>query len=84
MATEQRMNNLIQYCEGLKESTNEAEKKRDDLIALKNMGVSSINENGDDLIEIMIGEADKAALIYKNIQTKMEALRDRAIAGEDV
>lgn len=84
MASKERIENLKKYCEQWEQSLENAEKQRDQLIELKNSGVSAVDNNGEELLPIMIEEADKAAIIYKKILIKMEALRDRATSGEDV
>lgn len=82
MATEERIDNLNKFCEQWKESLKSAEKQRDNLIELKNSGVSAFDDNGKELFPTMIEEADEAAKIYKKILIKMESIRDGAISGE--
>ncbi|WP_144408305.1 hypothetical protein [Sulfuricella sp. T08] len=84
MATENRIIYLKVYCDQWKDSLDRAEGQRDRLIELKNSGLSAFDDDGKELLPIMIEEADEAARLYKRILTKMESLRDRAISGGDV
>lgn len=85
MVSNQRVEDLIAYCEGLKNSVIQAEARRDELIQWKNDGMSvTTSDSAEDLFPTLIEEANKAIEIYKNILIKIEALRDRALNGEDV
>ncbi len=85
MASNQRINVLKLYCAQWKESLEGLEARRDELISWKEKGIFIFeNDNKEDLFPTLIEEADNAAKTYKKILIHMEALRDRAINGEDV
>ncbi|MET3132634.1 hypothetical protein AAKU55_002911 [Oxalobacteraceae bacterium GrIS 1.11] len=86
MATQQRIDNLTQFCEQWENRMQDAGKRRDELLFWQANGLS-VSENSDDgenLLPTLIAEADRATLQYQKILVKMKSLRDRAIAGEDV
>jgi hypothetical protein len=85
MATPERIENLKAFCAQWKESSENVTMRRDELLAWQNMGIHIFeNHNEQDLLPIMINEADEAARNLHSILIRMESLRDRAIAGEDV
>lgn len=84
MATQQRINDLVKFCEQWKDYLLDAEKRREKLLFWQGSGLSIYENDGDDLLPSLIDEADSAALQYKKILIKMESLRDCAIAGEDI
>lgn len=84
MATQQRIDNLKKFCEQWKDHLRDAGKRRDELLFWQNNGLSIYENDGENLLPTLIAEADSAVLQYQKILIKMESLRDRAIAGEDV
>lgn len=85
MASEERIKNLSAYCEQWKESVDNAVERKEELASWKERGMYIFeNSSNEDLFPTLIQEADNAVNIYRNILAKMEALRDRAISGEDV
>lgn len=85
MATQERIEDLKAFCIQWKESSENVTKRRDELLAWQNMGIHIFeNHSEQDLLPIMIGEADEAARNLHSILIRMESLRDRAITGEDV
>lgn len=85
MATPERIENLKAVCAQWKESLENVIKRRDELLTWQNMRVHIVeNQNEQDLLPIMIDEADEAARNLHSILVRMESLRDRAIAGTDV
>ena len=85
MASKQRIDQLTQFCEQWQESIDAAEKHRDDLIKQQSEGLIVFTSDAEgDLMPTLIKEADHAVRIYKQCLTKLEAVRDRAVAGEDV
>ena len=85
MASAERVENLKTYCKQWKESSENLTRRRDELLFWQSSGVH-IFESGSnqDLLPTMIAEADAAARNVYAILIRMEALRDRAYAGEDV
>lgn len=84
MATPNRIEALQRFCEQWKESLNALTARRDHLLSLQNTGVYIFENDGPNLLPTLISEADAAVLQVQNILIKMESLRDRALAGEDV
>ena len=84
MATQQRIENLKTFCQQWRDQLQSAEKHRDELLYWQNNGLSIFENDGENLLPTLIKEADSAAQQYKKILIKIESLRDRAIAGEDV
>jgi hypothetical protein len=84
MATQKRIEDLTTYCERWQDCLKSAIDSRSHLLYLQGMGVSTFENDGPDLLPTLITEADAAVLQYQRILIKMESLRDRAIAGEDV
>jgi hypothetical protein len=84
MADQKRIEALKTYCEQWKESLNSAAANRDHLLSLQSEGVSIFENGGSNLLPTLISEADAAVLQLQKILIKMESLRDRAVAGEDV
>ena len=84
MATQQRIDDLSRFCEQWKDHLQDAEKRRDELLFWQRNGLSIYENDGENLLPTLIAEADSTALQYKKILIKMESLRDRAIAGDDV
>lgn len=85
MASKERVSQLQQFCDQWRQSLKEAEERRDDLIKQQNSGVTIFTSDAEgDLLPTLILEADEAAKIYKKCLIKLESVRDRAIAGEDV
>jgi hypothetical protein len=85
MATAQRIENLKTYCAQWKESLESVTRRRDELLQWQSSGLHIYeNDSRQDLLPTMINEADAAAKNLHAILVRMEALRDRAVAGEDV
>jgi hypothetical protein len=84
VATQQRIDNLKKFCEQWRAHLQDAVKRRDELLFWQSNGLSIYENDGENLLPTLIAEADNAALQYQKILIKMESLRDRAIAGEDV
>lgn len=84
MATQQRIANLKKFCDQWKDHLQDAVKRRDELLFWQKDGLLIYENDGENLLPTLIAEADSAALQYQKILVKMESLRDRAIAGEDV
>lgn len=84
MATQQRIENLKKFCQQWKEHLESAERRRNELLFWQSNGLYIYENDGENLLPTLIEEADSAVQQYKKILIKMESLRDRAIAGEDV
>lgn len=85
MASAQRIENLKIYCEQWQESYENLIKRRDDLLSLQRAEIKIFESNGaEDLLPDMIKEVDDAAKKIYAILIRMQALHDRAVAGEDV
>ena len=85
MATPERIERLKTYCAQWKESLENVTKRLDELLSWQSAGVHIFESDRDeDILPTMIGEADAAARNLNAILIRMESLRDRAIAGEDV
>jgi len=84
MATKERIDNLKKFCEQWKEQLQNAEKRRGELLFWQQIGLTVYENDGENLLPTLVAEADSAVLQYQRILIKMESLRDRAIAGEDV
>lgn len=85
MASAQRIENLKAYCAQWKESSEGLTKRRDELLSWQTQGIHIFEgRSKQDILPTMIAEADVAARNVYAILIRMEALRDRAIAGEDV
>ena len=84
MATQQRIDSLRKFCEQWEDHLNNAEKRRTELLFWQKNGLSIFENDGENLLPTLIMEADSDVQQYKKILIKMQSLRDRAIAGEDV
>lgn len=84
MTDPKRIEALRRFCEQWKESLNELTARRDHLLSLQNTGMYIFENDGPDLLPTLISEADAVVLQVQNILIKMESLRGRALAGEDV
>lgn len=85
MASAERIKDLNVYCEQWYESAQNLTKRRDELLSWQSSGVHIFgNGNPEDILQMMIAEADAAARNVNAILIRMQALRDRAVAGEDV
>lgn len=83
MASEKRIADLKRYCEEWCARLDSATAARDHWLAVKQSGVSIQDHSGRDVLQDMIDAEDSAVLQYQRILIRMEALRNRAIAGED-
>lgn len=84
MATQQRIDDLKQFCQQWHERLQSIEKHREQLRIWQRNGLHIDDIDGKSLLPTLIEEADKDVQQNINILAKLNLLRDRAIAGEDV
>ena len=84
MATQQKIDNLKKVCDQWRDYLKNAVKRREELLFWQSQDLYIYENDGENLLPTLIAEADSAALQCQSILIKMESLRDRAIAGEDV
>ena len=84
MPTQQRIENLKAYCQQWQESLENVTKRRDHLCSLQSEGLYIFENDGENLLPVLIKEADQAVLQLQKILIRMQSLRDRAVNGEDV
>lgn len=77
------INQLNEACESFERSVLKATERRDELITLKEGGLSNyVNDSKEDIMPTLIQEADKAVKIYQNILIHFENMRVNANGSE--
>ena len=85
MATPERIADLEAYCKQWEDSLANVTERRDQLLSWQSNGMHIFeNDSEEDLLPTLIAEADSAARTFQKVLIRMQFLRDRAIAGEDV
>lgn len=84
MASEERIKQLEAYVRDWKAARDTVTGIRDRLLRDKKLGLTLLDENGNDVMPDRINEADAAVRQHDEIVARMTSLKDRAVSGEDV
>lgn len=84
MASEERIKELDAYVREWKAALETVTRIRDRLLRDKKLGLTLLDENGNDVLPDRINEVDAAVRQHQEIVIRMNSLRDRAVFGEDV
>ena len=84
MATQERIDALKGFCQQWLEQLENAEKRRTQLLFWQSQGLYIYESGNENMLPSLIAEADRAVQQYKKILIRMESIRDRAVAGEEV